>query len=249
MIRRNILGRYQGSIFGVTWSFFNPIVMLVVYTFVFSVVFKARWPGNDDASQSQFALILFAGMIVFGLFSEVIGSAPTLIIGNSNFVKKVIFPLELLSVINVGAAAFHALIGCGILLATILILNGFLYWTVLYFPLVFLPFLVFILGLSWLFSSLGVYIRDLSQAMGVIITIVMFLSPLFYPITALPERFQVWMMLNPLTFIIQESRNIFIFGVDPDWTGLLIYFLVALTFSWISYIWFQKTRKGFADVL
>ena len=249
LTKREVLGRYRGSTLGIAWSFFNPIIMLVVYTFVFSIVFKTRWPVNGEESQSQFALILFVGMLVFGFFSEVLSVAPSLIISNANFVKKIIFPLELLSIISVGAATFHAFIGLIILLVAFVALHGYLNWTIVFIPLIFLPLAVLALGFSWLFSSLGVYLRDLKQAIGVVITMLMFLSPLFYPVNALPTKFQFWMMINPLTFIIEQMRSVIIFGAPPNWTGISAYLVLAIIFSWASYIWFQKVRKGFADVL
>lgn len=248
MTRREVVGRYRGSIMGLAWSFFNPILMLVVYTFVFSVVFKARW-GTEVESQTSFAIVLFVGMIVYGLFAEIANRAPGLILSNVNYVKKVIFPLEILPVIGMGAALFHALISFCVLLAAILLINGTLAWTAIFFPLVILPLLVSTLGIAWFLASVGVFVRDVGQTIGIFTTVLMFVSPVFYPISALPENFQIWLMLNPLTFVIEQSRAVMIFGKQPDWTGLGIYSSVSLLIAWAGYWWFQKTRKGFADVL
>lgn len=249
MTRREVAGRYRGSVMGLAWSLFNPILMLVVYSFVFSVVFKARWGTGGDESQAGFAIVLFVGLIVHGLFAEMANRAPGLILSNVNYVKKVIFPLEILPVVGLGTAVFHALVSSGVLLATILLINGSLAWTFIFFPLVLLPLLLAMLGASWFLASLGVFVRDVGQTIGIFTTVLMFVSPVFYPISALPEKFQIWLMLNPLTFVIEQSRAVMIFGKQPNWAGLGIYAGVSLAVAWAGYWWFQKTRKGFADVL
>lgn len=249
MSKREVIGRYKGSIMGLTWSLFNPVLMLIIYTFVFSVVFKAKWGSIGGESNTQFALILFVGMIVFGLFSEAINRAPSLILGNVNYVKKVVFPLEILPIISLGASLFHALISMFVLIVVFTIFNGQLHWTIIFLPLIITPLLMFALGLSWILASLGVYLRDVGQIIGTLTSILMFLSPVFYPIEALPVKFQPWMIFNPLSFVIEESRNVVILGVIPDWRGLFSYVLFALVFMQIGYFWFQKTRKGFSDVL
>lgn len=249
MTRREVVGRYRGSIMGLAWSFFNPILMLAVYTFVFSVVFKARWGTGDEESKTGFAIVLFVGMIVYGLFAEITNRAPGLILANINYVKKVVFPIEILPVVGLGAALFHTLISLGVLLAAILLVNGSLAWTAVFFPLVILPLLVATLGIAWFLASLGVFVRDVGQTVGIFTTVLMFVSPVFYPVTALPEKFQIWLMLNPLTFVIEQSRAVMIFGKQPDWLELWIYAGASLAVAWAGFWWFQKTRKGFADVL
>jgi len=250
LTRRDVVGRYKGSAMGLTWSFFNPVFMLVVYTFVFSVIFKSRWSGaGADDSKTQFAVLLFVGMIVMSLFSDVLNRAPGLILGNVNYVKKVVFPLEILPVVAVAAAMFHSLISLGVLLAAFLLFNGFLYWTFVLTPLVLLPLVILTSGLAWMLASLGVFLRDVGQVVVIVTTVLMFLSPVFYPITAVPERFRPFIMVNPLTFIIEQAREVLIWGHGPDWPGLGIYTLVATAIAWAGYAWFQKTRKGFADVL
>lgn len=249
MIKREVLGRYKGSMIGLGWSFFNPVLMLTVYTFVFSVVFKARWGIDASESKTQFAVVLFVGMIIHGLFAEVLSRAPSLILSNVNYVKKVVFPLEVLPIISLGAALFHSLISVSVLLLAFVFFNGFLHWTIIFLPLVILPFMCLILGLAWIFASIGVFIRDIGQAINLIVMILMFLSPVFYPITALPEEFRPWLLANPLTFIIEQSREVLIWGKLPDVIGLLVYTFYSVVFMWLGFAWFQKTRKGFADVI
>jgi lipopolysaccharide transport system permease protein len=250
MTKREVVGRYQGSAFGLAWSFLNPVFMLVVYTFVFSEIFKSRWGGiGGDDSKTQFAVVLFVGMIVLSLFSEVLNRAPGLILANVNYVKKVVFPIEILPVIAMGAALSHSLISLGVLLAAFALFNGYLHWMAIFIPLVLLPLVILTMGLAWMLASLGVFLRDVGQTIGIITTVLTFLSPVFYPVTAVPERFRPFIMANPLTFIIEQAREVLIWGHLPNWTGLGIYTLIATLIAWAGYAWFQKTRKGFADVL
>ena len=249
MTKREVIGRYKGSVFGLLWSLLYPVFMLTVYTFVFSVVFKARWGVSQDETKTQFAVVLFAGLIIHGLFAEVLNRAPSLILSNVNYVKKVVFPLEILPAITMGAALFHSFVSILVLLIAFVVFNGYLHWTVVFFPLVLLPLVIVTLGLAWIFSSLGVFIRDIGQTMGIATMAMLFLSPVFFPVTALPEKFRTLILLNPLTFIIEQAREVLIWGRLPDWVGLGVYTLAASVLAWIGYAWFQKTRKGFADVL
>jgi lipopolysaccharide transport system permease protein len=249
MTKREVVGRYQGSALGLVWSFLNPVFMLAVYTFVFSVVFKARWGLGSEESKTQFAVVLFVGMIVHGLFAEVLNRAPGLILSNVNYVKKVVFPLEILPVVSMGAALFHSLISLGVLLIAFAMFNGYLHWTTVLVPLVLLPLVILTLGLAWMMASLGVFLRDVGQTIGIVTTVMLFLAPVFYPVTALPEEMRPWIMANPLTFIIEQAREVLIWGRVPDWAGLSAYTAVAVAIAWVGYAWFQKTRKGFADVL
>lgn len=249
MTRRDVIGRYKGSVMGVLWSLFNPLFLLVIYTFVFSVVFKARWGTDVSESKSQFAILLFVGMIVHTLFAETLNRAPKLILNNVSYVKKIVFPLEILPVVAIGAALFHAMISIVILLLAFLLTNGFLQWTAIFLPVVLLPLVVLTLGGAWILASLGVFLRDVAHPVGLLMTVLLFASPVFYPISALPEPIQPWLLLNPLTFILGQARDVLIFGQLPDWGGLAIYSVVALVIAWLGYAWFQKTRKGFANVL
>lgn len=250
MTRREVVGRYKGSVVGLLWSFLNPLLMLAVYTFVFSVVFKARWnpAGAEPESRGLFAVLLFSGLIVHGLFAEVLNRAPLLLLSNVNYVKKIVFPLEVLPAVTLGAALFH----CGVSVIVLLLavgLFGTLHWTVVLLPLVLLPLVLFTLGLALALASLGVYLRDVGQTMGIFTTLLLFLSPVFFPVSALPEALRPWMMMNPLTFIIEQTRNVLIWGRTLDWSTWAVYLVVALLTAWLGFAWFQKTRKGFADVL
>ena len=250
MTKREIAGRYKGSVLGLAWSFFNPVFMLAVYTFVFSEIFKSRWAGaGADESKTQFAVVLFVGMIVLGLFNEVLNRASSLITSNANYVKKVVFPIELLPVIAVVTTLFHSAISLGVLLAAFLAFNGYLQWTLIFVPLVLLPLVIMGTGIAWILASLGVFLRDVGQTIGIFTTVLMFLSPVFYPVSAVPDRFRPFIMANPLTFIIEQAREVLIWGHLPDFVGLAVYTFVALGVAWFGYAWFQFTRRGFADVL
>jgi lipopolysaccharide transport system permease protein len=250
MTKREISQRYRGSALGFAWSFLNPLLMLAVYTFVFSVVFKSRWGGGEvEESRTDFALTLFAGLIVFNLFSEVINKAPSLVLANVSYVKKVIFPLEILPLVSIGAVLFHSFISLLVLMAAEIIFRGYIPFTTVYIPLILLPLLAIALGLSWFLAAITVYIRDVAYITTIITTMLMFVSAVFFPISSLPENYQTIIRLNPLAVIVSESRNALIFGQTPDWVLLGELSAVGLFVVAGGYWWFQKTRKGFADVL
>lgn len=197
----------------------------------------------------MFAIVLFIGMIVHGVFAEILNRAPSLITGNVNYVKKVVFPLEILPVVSACVALFHALASLVVWLLAYVVFIDVPHWSVLLFPVVMLPLLLLALGIAWLLASLGVFIRDIGQAISIITMIMMFLSPVFFPVKSLPEEIQPLIMANPLTFIIEQARDVLIWGLLPDFSGLLGYMAVALIILWAGFAWFQKTRKGFSDVL
>ncbi|WP_083243750.1 ABC transporter permease [Aeromonas sp. DNP9] len=247
-VKRDILGRYRGSILGMLWSFFNPLFMLAVYTFVFSEVFNARW-GVGTGSKAEFALILFAGMLMFNLFSETINQAPNIILSNTNYVKKVVFPLEILPVVNLLSSLFHAGISLIVWILAYSILIGIPHASSLFIPFIIIPYIFFILGLSWIISSLGVYLRDVSQIIGVLTTVLMFMSGVFYPISSLPEHYRSILYLNPLVPFIEQARDVLYFGKSPDLLMNGIIFIMSLLIAWVGFAWFQNTRKGFSDVI
>lgn len=248
LIKRDVISRYRGSVVGLLWSFFNPLFMLVVYTYLFSVVFKARWLGGSD-SKVEFALVLFTGLLVYNLFSEVLNRAPTLILSNVNYVKKVIFPLEVIPIVAFGVAAFHMLVSLVVWLLFYAFFFGLPSWTLIQLPVVMVPLILITLGFAWILASLGVYLRDVGQIIGVITMALMFLSPIFYPVAALPEQYHAFMYMNPLTYIVEETRNVMIWKKLIDWNAWIHWTAVSVVIVWLGFAWFQKTRKGFADVL
>ena len=248
LVRREVLGRYQASVMGIAWSFLNPLLMLIIYTFVFSVVFKARWSGGSD-SKIEFALLLFAGLIFFSLFSECFTKAPSLIVSNINYVKKVVFPLEILPVISLGAALFHFIVSFCVWVGVYLVFFGLPKVEILLLPVIVIPFIFLIMGFTWALASLGVYFRDLPQVTAIITSLLMFLSPIFYPASALPDSYQVLFLINPISPVIEWGRDVIFWGKFPDFNLIFIYFVFSFFFAWLGFFWFQRTRKGFADVL
>ena len=248
MSKREVVGRYRGSFLGVVWSFITPVLMLAIYTFFFSVVFKARW-GQEVTGRYEFALILFVGLLLFNLFSECLTRAPGLILNNVTYVKKVVFPLEILPWVALGSGLFHAAAGGLIFLVFFAMVHGSIHWTVILLPMVLLPLMFLIVGFSWMLASIGVFVRDIAQPISMAMTALLFMSPIFYPISALPESVRQYVFINPLTFAIEQTRNLVLWGRLPDWRGLGIYAICCLCVCWLGLFWFQKTRKGFADVL
>lgn len=220
LVRKEIKVKYSGSVFGLIWAVIMPLVMLCVYTFVFSVVFQARW-GQLTDSRSQFALILFAGLILFNLFSESISSSSYSITGNENYVKKVIFPLEIMPVVSVFVVLFHFLVSFAVLLVFSLIIGNSAQWSIVFTPILLASFLLFTIGISWLTASLSVYLRDIPYFVTIICSLLLFLSPIFYSIMSVPVEYRSLLLLNPLTPYIEVFRELVIFGKTPTlWTSV-----------------------------
>ena len=224
--------------------------MLAVYTFVFSTVFGARWTGmSGNGGHAHFAVVLFVGVIVHGMFAEVITKAPALVLANANLVKKVVFPLETLAWSLAGSALFHAAVNIVILLLAVWVLEGRMPATALWLPVIFMPVVVFSLGIIWGLASLGVFLRDIAQIAGLLAIAMMFLAPVFYPLEALPESYRDWLFLNPVTLPVEQARAALFAGIAPDAGTLLLYYLAAICAAFLGYAGFQKSRRGFADVL
>jgi lipopolysaccharide transport system permease protein len=246
---REIQGRYKGSFLGIFWSLVNPLVLLLIYTFVFGIVLQARWPQAKVDNLSEFALVIFCGLTAFNIFGECMIRAPTIITSVPNYVTKVIFPLEILPVSVLGAALFHALVSFSILLVVKLIITGIIWWTIVLLPVVALPLIFLSMGFSWFLASLGVFIRDTHYSIGLVLQVLFFMTAIFYPVEAVPEPFQTIIHLNPLTTIIESFRQIVLWGTMPDWPRLGIWLFVTGALMLLGYAWFMKTKKGFADVI
>lgn len=247
LIKREVQAKYRGSVLGLAWTFLTPLLMLAVYTFVFREIFKARW-GTGEGGGVEFAIFAFAGLVALSWFNDVIGRAPRLVLEQPNLVKRVVFPLPVLAWVAVGSGAVTLLVNAFVLLLAST-LAGYAHLTALWLPLVWLPLLPLLLGLTWFLSALGVYLRDIGQVIGLALTLLMFLSPVFYPASALPEKLQPWLFLNPLTLIMEQTRAVLLLGQTPDFAALALHFIVALLIAALGAAWFQATRKGFADVL
>jgi len=249
LTEREVLGRYRGSLLGIGWSFITPLAMLAVYTFVFSQVFKARWGGLEQAGPLGFAVNLFAGLIVFTLFSECVSRAPGLVVSNPNYVKKVVFPLEILGCVAVGNAGFHALTSLLILLVFELIAFQHLPLTLLWLPLIWAPLILGSLACTWFLSAAGVFLRDIGQLIGVGLNMLMFLSPIFFPLSALPAKWQPLLQLNPLAQVIEQTRRVSLQADNPGLGYIFLGTIGTLAACELSFRAFQKSKRAFADVL
>jgi lipopolysaccharide transport system permease protein len=248
LVWHEIQSKYKGSVLGFFWSIIYPLCNLLGYTFVFTVVFKYKW-SIASGSKVEFALLSFIGMSIFNVFSETLTRASTLIVNNSNYVKKVIFPLEILPVVSILSNFFQFIISFLVWFIFYILFVGKIKLSALFFPFILLPLILLTLGFAWVISALGVYFRDSGYITSVILTMTMFLSPIFYPISAIPEEYHFIVILNPLAQLIEMSRQNLIFDQLPN-LGL---YLIQLSISFITlilgFIFFKQVEKGFADVL
>lgn len=248
LAKRDVLGRYRGASFGLLWSLISPFLLLCIYTFALGTVMRGRWP-QIESGEASFSIILFAGLIVHGLFAECLVRAPGLVVANTNFVKRIIFPLEILPWPMVLSALFHTLMNVLVFVALRLVIDGEFSWTIVLLPLVLLPMVVLILGVSWFLASLGVYVRDVAQVTGVASMALLFLSSAMMPVENVPQAYRWVFEMNPLTPMIDQARNVMLWGRLPDWTVLGRYLLLATGVMYLGHAWFRVTRRGFADVL
>lgn len=246
---RDIEAKYKGSVLGVIWSIISPVLMLLVYGFVFGVVFQARWPQVGDNINAEFPLILFCGLIVYFMFSEVVMRSPSLIMEHSNFVKKVVFPLPLLSCVVVSSSVFHFLISFLVMLTYAAFISVWPSWTILLVPLLLMQFYLFCLGISWFLSAIGVFFRDVTYIVGFISTALMFLSPIFYPLEAVPEKFKIFILMNPLTFYVEAFRGLALYGVCPDVNKIIIALALSVVIFILGIVFFNKVKRAFPDVV
>jgi len=246
---REVTQRFQGSLLGIIWMVLMPLLTAAVFTFVFSAVFQTRWGAATPAGPFDFAILLLVGMAVHGIFAEAVGRAPTVILAQASYVTKVIFPIEVLPVVAVLASLVNAFVTVGIVVVGQALLKGVLHWTVIFWPLVIAPYLIFVVALTMFFAACGVFLRDLSQIVSLLVTVTLFLTPIFYPLDAVPGAFRQVMRLNPLTSIVEQSRTVIVFGGLPDFVSLGLYTLCALAALTAAYWLFQRLRPGFADVL
>jgi lipopolysaccharide transport system permease protein len=249
LARRELEARYRGSRLGVTWIVLMPLLMLAVYTFAFGFVLQARWGQSGEASPGSYALFLFSGLVVFNLFAETVARAPGLLLENVSYIKKMMFPLEILPVVAVLVALVNAAIGFALLLVMHLVLQGPPPVTAALVLVPLVPLVLLVLGATWFLAALGVYLRDLRQAVGVGVNALMFLSPVFYPLSLLPDNIRQIVQLNPLAPIIETTRDLVFFGVRPDWPAYGIATMASAAIAWLGFAWFAKTRRGFADVV
>lgn len=248
LARREVEARYRGTAFGVAWSVLTPLAMLSVYTYVFSVIFQARWDISTNG-RGQFAILLFSGLIVFSIFSECLNRAPHLMLQNVSYIKKVVFPLEVMAWVVLLVALFNAGVSFVVLLVFYVMVFGVPPITLALLPLVLVPLILAVLGLTWFLASLGVFVRDVGQFIGILTTLVLFMSPILYPVTAIPEAVRPYVYANPLTLVLENTKEVLFRGTVPHLGYLALSTLAAWGVAWLGYAWFMRTRKGFADVV
>jgi lipopolysaccharide transport system permease protein len=245
LVRRDVLLRYRGAMFGVLWIFLSPLLMLAIFAFVFGRIFQARWPHQE--TDIPFWLLLYGGLIAFNVFAETVSRSPASVRGYPSFVKKIIFPVSILPLVPLGAALVHAAFNFLILLAA-LIWTGHFHLEVLLFPLLLVPLVLLTLGFSWFLAAWGVFIKDMSQIVPVFVQMLLFLSPVFYPASAVPAMLQPFYQHNPLSTIIEASRAAVV-GLPIDWQAWIMALMVSAIASILGYAFFQHSREEFADVL
>jgi lipopolysaccharide transport system permease protein len=248
LVRRKISARYRGSVLGTSWAVLNPLIMLGIYTFIFSVIFQSKW-GIDSSSRPEFALFLFSGLILYSVFAECVNEAPSVLLENRLYIRQLVFPTELLAWVSVLATLFNLLINWVILILFYSLIVGVPTPTILYLPLIAFPVVLITLGSVWIISSVGLYLRDIGHIVGLLTTALLFLSPIFYPAAAVPERFQSYYALNPFVHILEMSKGALFYGQHPHWIQLGASLAGSWIFAWLGYIWFMKTKRGFPDVV
>lgn len=249
LVMREIIGRYKGSVLGMAWSFLTPLLMVLVFTFVFGEIFQARWAGSANSGGIDFASALFTGLLAYQFLSDCLSRAPLLVVANANYVKKVVFPLEILPVVSVVAAVFHLLVGYAILIGLIMASNWTLGPTALLVPFVLTPYVLLILGFTWVVSALGVYVRDVGQLIQPALTALLFLSPVFYPLSSVPTALHPVYWANPVTYVSETLRGVLLHQTPPDPLTWLLFTGTSLLVAWLGLSLFQTTRRGFADVI
>lgn len=249
LVQRNVQQRYRGSMLGIVWSFCQPLLMLCVYTFVFGTVFKARWGVDVDQAKGAFSIIMFCGIMMHSLMFEALNSSCMCIVGNQNLVKKVIFPLEILPLAQVLSVYVNGLAWIFLLFLGVVFVVGHASWTMLLLPVVFVPYVIFTLGFGYLVAALGVFVKDTAYVLGIVMQVLLFGTPIFYPLSAVPKDFQWILFWNPLTVFIEQARAVFVYGTMPNWHFLGIASLASLVVFQLGYYFFARTKRGFADVL
>ncbi|MFH0729727.1 MAG: ABC transporter permease [Pseudomonadota bacterium] len=246
---REILTRYRGSFLGISWVFIQPLLLLSVYTFVFSVIFDMKWGTGVQENRLFFAMALFVGILTFNIFGEVANAAPTLILSHQNYAKKVVFPLEILPVVKLLSVLVHSVFGMVIVVIGVLFVTHTIPWTLILLPAAWLPMIIFALGWGFLLAALGVFIRDIGVSVGVLVNMLFFLSPVFYPIEAVPEQLRVYCRINPIAVYIQDARRVVLLGQPPDWPWFLGGLAVAFLVFAVGFAGFMRSKRAFADVL
>jgi len=248
LAEREIRSRFAGTMLGLGHYLLMPLLMLLVYAFAFGIVFKVRWPGAE-AGFADFTLRLFAGLIAFQFFAEVVNRASTLILDNAIYVKKLVFPLETLVPAVIAVALFQAMWSIAVLFVAYVLWLGLPPLTALLLPVLWLPLILMTAGMAWVLAALGVFLRDLHQLVSILTSLMMFLTPVFYPLQMVPEPYRFLVMLNPLSGLIEAMRNALFAGESPSAPTLAMWMGGGIIMAQLGYWLFMRTRKAFADVI
>jgi lipopolysaccharide transport system permease protein len=247
LTRRELAARYKGSVLGILWAILTPIVMIGIFTFIFAGIFHARFGAST--SRWDYALYLFCGLLPWNAFQEALQLSTNTIVSHANLVKRVVFPLETLPLSQTLAAITNQLLGTIALLIAIVIIKHEVHATILLLPVLLVPQLLAMLGGAWLLASLGVFVRDIVQGIGLFMTVWLYLTPIIYPESLVPDQYRLAVNLNPFTPLVRCYRRVFLEGTQPDWNGLAYFAGFAVLSFLIGYWWFAKSRKNFADVI
>jgi len=248
MTVREVQARYRGSWLGPLWSLITPLLLLGVYAFVFSVVFRARWGGSPQSGQADYILTIFGNITLFNLLAESLNAAPGLVVGHANYVKRIVFPLEILPVVRLLACLVNTAISLALFVIATAIVHG-LSWTAWLLPLTVLPLALWTLGLTFVLSALGVFVRDIGNLIGLLVTMLLFLSPVFFPIASLPPAWQPLLAINPLAGILDNFHRVMLEGLPPDWVSWLLITSLGLVVLLAGLSLFLRAKSAFADVL
>jgi homopolymeric O-antigen transport system permease protein len=247
LAKRELVARYKGSVLGIVWAIVTPVVTIAIFTFIFAGIFGARF--GTRGTQWDYAIYLFCGLLPWNMFQETVQLSATTIITHSNLVKRVVFPLETLPVAQALSALGNQMFGTAALVLATLIVNHQLHSTILWLPVLVIPQLIAALGAAWLVASLGVFLRDIAQGVTLVLMAWMFLTPIIYPESIVPERYLFLINANPFTALVRSYRRILLEGTAPDWRGLAYFTAFAVVLFVFGYWWFAKTRRNFADVI
>jgi len=248
LTKKEIKGRYKGSVLGITWALLNPILMLCVYTYVFGTIFRSKWTGVDSG-EFQFALQLFVGLIFFNLFSECINRSTSLVSESANYVKKIIFPLETLNVVVLLSSLFHLALSSSVFLVIFFMLGYSVGYSAIWCIALLGIELIYVLGIMYLISAIGVYMKDLGQIISLVVSLTMFLTPIFYPISSIPMEYRDIVQNTPLSFLIESARAALFKDQNPDIEMMVYQLIGSIMVFKIGYFAFDKLKKGFADVI
>ena len=247
LTKRELMARYRGSVLGLLWTLVTPMVMIAIFTIIFAGIFKAKF--GTSSSQWDYALYLFCGLLPWNAFQESVQLSSGTIVARANLVKRVVFPLETLPVSLSLAAVVNQLFGTLVLVVAAAVLRHEIHATIIFLPLILIPQIIATFGAAWLVAALGVFVRDIVQGVALVLMAWMYLTPIIYPESLVPENYRRAINLNPFTPLVRNYRRVILDGLSPDWQGLAYFLAFAMVLFLFGYWWFARSRKNFADVI